>query len=99
MTIVLEILKRLLGSKIAVGALLCLAAVAAATIYGETRWRAGYEAYRLEMVEADADAERERVKDEALFKGLTVHDVCAEYIRSRGLPVADCEQLRRVPVE
>ena len=99
MTIVLQILKRLLGSKVAVGALLCLAAVVAAKIYGETRWRAGYDAHKLEMDEANAEAERERIKDETRFKGLSIYDVCAEYLRSRGLRVEDCEQLRRVPVE
>ena len=97
MTIVLQILKRLLGSKIAVGALLCLAAVAAAKIYGETRWRAGYEAHKLEMVEAAAQAERERIKDEARFKDLSIYDVCAEYLRSRACQsqtVSNCAGFR-----
>ncbi|MEO1110089.1 MAG: hypothetical protein AAFX90_19420 [Pseudomonadota bacterium] len=99
MIAVSEILKRLLGSKIAVGALLCLAAVVAAKIYGETRWRAGYEAHKLEMVEAAAQAERERIKDEARLKDLSDYELCADYLASRGLPFEDCEQLRRVPVE
>lgn len=57
----LEILKRLLGSKIAVGALLCVAAVAALKIYGDARWSAGYE-----LGEQDANRKAEVATDRAI---------------------------------
>ncbi|WP_281928483.1 hypothetical protein [Roseibium album] len=97
--IALEFARRLLGSKIGLGALLCLAAVIGAKIYGETRWRDGYEAYRLEVDKADARVERSRIKDEIRLKGITDADLCVEYLRSRGLPVSSCEQLRGVSAE
>ncbi|WP_281929393.1 hypothetical protein [Roseibium album] len=99
MMFALEIARRLLGSKIALGALVCLALVVGVNFYGEMRWRAGYEAYRLEMLEAAAEAERNRIEDDARLKDLSLPDLCADYLGSRGMPVEDCEQLRGLPVE
>lgn len=92
-------LMRALGSKIALGALLCVGAAIALKIYGETRWRAGYEAYRLEMLEKAAEVERERIKDETRLKDLSDDDLCIDYLGDRGLPVSDCAKLRRLPRE
>ncbi|QFS98897.1 hypothetical protein FIV06_15825 [Labrenzia sp. THAF191b] len=94
-----EIAKRVLGNKYALGALFCLVVLSGIWIYGETRWRAGYATYETELAEGATEAERARVQDETRLKGLSDHDLCAGYLRSRGLPVEACQQLRGLPGE
>lgn len=94
-----KIVKGFLGNKYALGALLCLAVVSGIWIYGETRWRDGYAAHETEMATAAAEAEKATIKDQARLQGLSVYDLCADYLRARRLPVKACEQLRGLPGE
>ncbi|TYC48697.1 hypothetical protein FMN50_26975 [Rhodobacterales bacterium] len=95
----LEVARRVLGNKYAVGALLVIAAGVAVWTYGNIRWSAGYDAYEQKTGKAAAEAERARIKDDSELQALSDYDLCARYLRARGLSVAACTELRRLPGE
>lgn len=59
----------------------------------------GARQVRLEMARQAADAERERIKDDAKLRSLSDYDLCVGALRSRGMPIAACDELRGVSGE
>ena len=55
---------------------------------------AGYARYRMEQQTANYEAELERMRDNETLGELTVYDICADDMRSRGLSIDGCEPLR-----
>ncbi|RIY03271.1 hypothetical protein D3218_00400 [Aureimonas flava] len=57
----------------------------------------GRAALLQEQALASAAAERERTQDDATIRDLSDADLCRRALRARGLPVAACDKLHRVP--
>lgn len=94
-----ETVLRFLGTRTGLVALFCVGAVVAGLYYGQTRWRAGYDAHRMEMEKAAAAAEADRIKDEIRLQAISDYDLCVEYLARSGVPVGACDELRRLPAE
>ncbi len=61
--------------------------------------REGRQEIKIEQLQTDINAERERTKDDAKLRSLSNYDFCVLSLRRRGLQPADCEQLRGVAAE
>ncbi|MFS2326355.1 hypothetical protein U2P60_13230 [Brucella sp. H1_1004] len=61
--------------------------------------REGRQEIKIEQLQSDINAERERTKDDAKLRSLSNYDFCILSLRRRGLQPADCEQLRGVATE
>jgi hypothetical protein len=59
----------------------------------------GYDRRIAEVAVADGKAEVERRGDDARIQGMDDYDLCVLGLRSNGMPVDACEQLRRVGEE
>ncbi|MEJ1118855.1 hypothetical protein V9K92_10305 [Phyllobacterium sp. CCNWLW109] len=68
--------------------------VSASYLYGK---REGAQQAVVEQLQSDAQAERDRNKSDAKLQALSDFDLCIQSLRSRGMPVDACEQLRGLP--
>jgi hypothetical protein len=89
----------LITSRAGITAVLIAAAIAFVWWHGREQYRAGYQAHQTEMAVAAAQAEKERISDDAHLNSLSDRDLCVEYLGARGLPVVGCDKLRGLPAE
>ncbi|MGO1160529.1 hypothetical protein ACTOV4_01060 [Brucella sp. C7-11G] len=61
--------------------------------------REGRQEIKIEQLQSDINAERERAKDDAKLRSLSNYDFCVLSLRRRGLQPEDCERLRGVAAE
>ncbi|GAA5655742.1 MULTISPECIES: hypothetical protein [Brucella] len=61
--------------------------------------REGRQQALTEQLRETVKAEKERGKDDEKLRGLSDYDFCVLALRRRGLPVEQCDQLRRVAAE
>jgi hypothetical protein len=58
--------------------------------------REGRQEVAIERLQADIKAERERIDSDAKVQNLSDYDFCVQSLRSRGMRVDACEQLRGI---
>lgn len=75
-------------------ALAAFVLVSASYLYGK---REGAQRAVVEQLQSDAQAERDRNKSDAKLQALSDFDLCVRSLRSRGMRVDACEQLRGLP--
>ncbi|MFC7064827.1 hypothetical protein [Brucella rhizosphaerae] len=61
--------------------------------------REGRHEIKIEQLQSDINAERERTKDDAKLRSLSNYDFCVLSLRRRGMQPTDCEPLRGVAAE
>lgn len=88
-------------TKSRIGQILLLIALAGAGMVwlNNHAFERGVEAHKAQMAAAAAQAERERIDDDARLQGLSDFDLCRDYLRSRGMPIDACGHLRGVSGE
>lgn len=69
---------------------------AGAYFYGK---QTGLQRAISEQLQESIKAERERAKDDAKLRDLSDYDFCALTLRRRGLPIDQCDELRRGSAE
>lgn len=77
-----------IGAGAALGALLAAGPV---YLYGSYQ---GRQQAVVEQLRSDVEAERDRNKSDAKLQALSDYDLCVKSLRSRGMRVDACEQLR-----
>ncbi|MDQ0996855.1 hypothetical protein QFZ34_002037 [Phyllobacterium ifriqiyense] len=75
-------------------ALAAFVLVSGSYVYGK---REGRQQAAVEQLQSDVKAERDRNKSDAKLQALSDFDLCVQSLRSRGMPVDACEQLRGLP--
>lgn len=63
-------------------------------LYGTNQ---GRQQAAVEQLQSDVKAERDRNKSDAKLQALSDYDLCVQSLRSRGMRVDACEQLRGLP--
>lgn len=79
-----------IGAGVALGALI---ASGPFYLYGKS---AGRQQAVVEQLKSDVQAERDRNQSDAKLQALSDFDLCVQSLRSRGMPVDACEQLRGI---
>lgn len=59
----------------------------------------GKQQIEADQLKSSIKAERERVADDAKLRDLSDYDFCRLVLGRRGLPVRECDELRRLPQE
>lgn len=80
-----------IGAGVALGVLLTLGPV---YLYGASQ---GRQQALVEQLQSNVQAERDRNKSDAKLQALPDYDLCVQSLRSRGMRVDGCEQLRGLP--
>lgn len=80
-----------IGAGAALGALLAAGPV---YLYGSYQ---GRQQAVVEQLQSDVEAERDRNKSDAKLQALSDYDLCVQSLRSRGMRIDACEQLRGLP--
>lgn len=80
-----------IGAGAAIGVLLASGPV---YLYGKRESR---QEVTIERLQSDIKAERERIDSDANVQNLSDYDFCVQSLRSRGMRVDACGQLRGIP--